>query len=221
VLPLVEVIKGAKTNDLTVATAFDLARKLKKTGILVKDAPAFLVNRVLTKMLVDCLTMVDEGATFQQVDDALLALGLPIAPFDLLALVGPAVALHVGETLNSAFGPERFPLNANFRKLVEAKKIGVYLPQNKTRKVDPEVEKLWVKTGQREFRPEEIRERVLNNLAREVDLILKEKVVHSSRDVDLGMIMGAGWPFFMGGITLYLDMAGITPKVLQKVFFSF
>ena len=221
VLPLVEVIKGTKTNDLTVATAFDLARKLKKTGILVKDAPAFLVNRVLTKMLVDCLTMVDEGATFQQVDDALLALGLPIAPFDLLALVGPAVALHVGETLNSAFGPERFPLNANFRKLVEAKKIGVYLPQDKTRKVDPEVEKLWVKTGQREFRPEEIRERVLNNLAREVDLILNEKVVHSSRDVDLGMIMGAGWPFFMGGITMYLDMAGITPKVLQKVFFSF
>ncbi len=78
-----------------------------------------------------------------------------------------------------------------------------------------------MKTGQREFRPEEIRERVLNNLAREVDLILNEKVVHSSRDVDLAMIMGAGWPFFMGGITMYLDMAGITPKVLQKVFFSF
>ncbi len=76
VLPLVEVIKGEQTNDLTLATAFDLAKKLKKTGILVKDAPAFLVNRVLTKMLVDCLTMVDEGATFQQVDDALLALGL-------------------------------------------------------------------------------------------------------------------------------------------------
>ncbi|HBZ54626.1 MAG TPA: 3-hydroxyacyl-CoA dehydrogenase, partial [Syntrophobacteraceae bacterium] len=221
VLPLVEVIKGTKTNDLTLATAFDLAKKLKKTGIMVKDAPAFLVNRVLTKMLADCLTMVDEGATFQQVDDALLALGLPIAPFELLALVGPAVALHVGETLSSAFGPDRFPLNANFKKLVDAKKTGVYLPQNKTKKVDPEVEKLWVKTGQREFRPEEIRERVLNNLAREVDLILNERVVHSSRDVDLGMIMGAGWPFFMGGITMYLDMAGITPRVLQKVFFSF
>ncbi|HAA02671.1 MAG TPA: 3-hydroxyacyl-CoA dehydrogenase [Syntrophobacteraceae bacterium] len=221
VLPLVEVIKGTKTNDLTLATAFDLAKKLKKTGIMVKDAPAFLVNRVLTKMLADCLTMVDEGATFQQVDDALLALGLPIAPFELLALVGPAVALHVGETLSSAFGPDRFPLNANFKKLVDAKKTGVYLPQNKTKKVDPEVERLWVKTGQREFRPEEIRERVLNNLAREVDLILNDKVVHSSRDVDLGMIMGAGWPFFMGGLTMYLDMAGITPRVLQKVFFSF
>ena len=222
VLPLVEVIKGAQTNDATLVTAFDLAKNLKKTGILVKDAPAFLVNRLLTKMLVDCLTMVDEGATFQRIDDALLALGLPIAPFELLALVGPAVACHVIETLNSAFGPERFPLNANFKKLVvDAKKPGFYLPRHKTKKVDPDIEKSWERTGQYEFRPEEIRERVLSGLAREVDLILNEKVVHSSRDVDLALIMGAGWPFFMGGVTMYLDMAGITPKVLQKVFFSF
>ncbi len=62
---------------------------------------------------------------------------------------------------------------------------------------------------------------MLSNLAKEIDLILKEKIVDSSRDVDLAMIMGAGWPFFMGGITMYLDMAGVTPKVLQKVFFSF
>jgi 3-hydroxyacyl-CoA dehydrogenase/enoyl-CoA hydratase/carnithine racemase len=222
VLPLVEVIKGVQTNDATLATAFDLAKKLKKTGILVKDAPAFLVNRVLTKMLVDCLTMVDEGATFQQIDEALLALGLPIAPFDLLSLVGPAIAHHVTETLNGAFGPDRFPLNANFKKLVvDSKKPGVYLVQNKSKKSDPDLESSWERTGRYEFRPEEIRERVLHNLAREVDLILKDKVVHSSRDVDLAMIMGAGWPFFMGGVTMYLDMAGITPKVLQKVFFSF
>ena len=221
VLPLIEVIRAEKTNDLTLATAFDLAKKLKKTGIAVKDSPAFLVNRILTKMLVDCLALVDEGATFQQVDDALLTLGLPMAPFDLLSLVGPPVAYHVNETLNRSFGPERFPLNDNLRRLVEAKRPGIYLPNGKTRRVDPEVEKMWVKTSQRELRPEEIREKVLSDLAREIDLILKEKVVFSSRDVDLAMIMGAGWPFFMGGITMYLDMAGITPKVLQKVFFSF
>ena len=220
VLPLLEIIKAGKTNDLTLATAHDISKKLKKTAILVKDAPAFLVNRVLTRMLVDCLTLVDEGAGFQQVDDALLALGLPMAPFELLSLVGPAVAHHVTETLNRAFGSERFPLNANFKKLVEAKKPGFYLAGGKTRKIDPEVEKLWVRRGDKEFHPEEIRERVLSNLARETDLILKENVVRSSRDVDLAMIMGAGWPFFMGGLTMYLDLAGITPKVLQKVFFT-
>ncbi|MGA7878818.1 MAG: 3-hydroxyacyl-CoA dehydrogenase family protein, partial [Desulfoferrobacter sp.] len=220
VLPLVEIIKAEKTNQAALATAFGLARKLKKTGILVKDAPAFLVNRILTRMMVDCVSLVDKGATFQQVDDALLALGLPMAPFDLLALVGPPVALHVNETLNHAFGSERFPLSENFAKMVESKKSSVYVPNSKTRRVDPELEKFWVKADQKEFHPEEIQQRILSNLAREIDSILQEKVVASSRDVDLAMIMGAGWPFFMGGITMYLDLAGITPKVLQKVFFS-
>lgn len=221
VLPLVEIIKAEKTNETALATAFELARKLKKTGILVKDAPAFLVNRVLTRMLVDCLSLVDEGATFQQVDEALLGLGLPMAPFDLLALVGPPVAYHVNETLNRAFGSERFPLSDNFRRMVEAKKPSFYVPNSKVKRVDPEVEKLWVKKEEADLHPEEIQVRVLSNLAREVDSILKEKVVASSRDVDLAMIMGAGWPFFMGGLTMYLDLVGITPKVLQKVFFSF
>lgn len=221
VLPLVEVIKTPKTSDVTLATAFDLAKKLKKTGVLVKDAPAFLVNRVLTKMLVDCLSMVDEGASFEQVDEAMLALGLPMAPFDLLALVGFPVAYHVTETLNRAFGPERFPLNANFKKLIDAGKTSIYVPAGKTKKVDPDVLSLWEKRENREFHAEEIQETVLSNLAREIDLILKDGVVASSRDVDLAMIMGAGWPFFNGGITMFLDMAGITPKVLQKVFFSF
>lgn len=220
VLPLVEIIKAEQTSQETLATAFGLARKLKKTGILVKDAPAFLVNRILTRMLVDCVSLVDQGASFQQVDDAMLALGLPMAPFALLALVGPPVALHVNETLNRAFGSERFPVSDGFAKLVAAKKPSIYLPNSKTRRVDPEVEKLWAKSDKREFYPEEIQKTVLSNLAREIDSILQEKVVASSRDVDLAMIMGAGWPFFMGGITMYLDLAGITPKVLQKVFFS-
>ncbi len=220
VLPLVEVIKAPKTDVVTLATAFDLARKLKKTGVLVKDSPAFLVNRILTKMLVDCLEMVDEGATFEQVDEALLALGLPMAPFELLGMVGFPVALHVIQTLNRAFGPERFPLNANFKRLVEAGKRSIYLPGSKVKKVDPEVLQLWQRKAERQFHAEEIREWVLSDLAREIDRILREKVVAGSRDVDLAMIMGAGWPFFMGGVTMYLDMAGITPKVLQKVFFS-
>src|SRR5512139_1060319 len=80
VLPLVEIIRGDKTNAPTLSTAFSIAKTLNKTGILVKDAPAFLVNRILTKMMVDCLELVDEGADFQAVDDALLGLGLPMAP---------------------------------------------------------------------------------------------------------------------------------------------
>lgn len=221
VLPLVEIIRGEKTNALTLSTVFSIARTLNKTGILVKDAPAFLVNRILTKMMVDCLELVDEGADFQAVDDALLGLGLPMAPFDLLGLVGPAVASHVLETLNHAFGPQRFPINANLQRLSQEKKAAVYVGEPPNRRVDPEVKALWQKRGKREFRREEIVERVLTNLTKEIDLILQEGVVADTRDIDLAMIMGAGWPFFMGGITMYLDMAGYTPKVLQKVFFTF
>jgi 3-hydroxyacyl-CoA dehydrogenase/enoyl-CoA hydratase/carnithine racemase len=221
VMPLIEIIRAERTSQQTLATALDLTGKLKKTGILVKDSPAFLVNRILVRMLVDCLAMVDEGADFVQVDQALLALGLPMAPFELLDLVGLPVAFHVTETLNHAFGPGRFPLNSNLKAMVEAKKAVFYLRDDKMKRIDPEVEKLWVKSGRKDFHPEEIRERILSNLAREADFILNEKVVDSSRDVDLAMILGAGWPFFMGGVTMYLDLVGITPKVLQKVFFSF
>jgi len=141
-----------------------------------------------------------------------------MAPFDLMALVGPAIAYHVNCTLHDQLSSERFPINENLKRVVEAGKRSIYLPN--TKQVDPEVEKLWIKKANRQFHDDEIKDIVLSNLAKEIDLILQEKVVNSARDVDLAMIMGAGWPFFMGGITMYLDMAGITPKVLQKLFFD-
>jgi 3-hydroxyacyl-CoA dehydrogenase/enoyl-CoA hydratase/carnithine racemase len=219
-MPLVEVIKAEKTSDLALATAFDLAKKLRKTGILVKDSPGFLVNRVLLRNLCDCIAMVDQGAGFEQVDDALIELGLPMAPFELLEMVGLPVAFHVNETLCRAFGPERFPLSQNFKRLIEAGQPRIYAQGGRSRKVDEAVERLWVKEKNRTFHAEEIREIALSNLARETDLILKEKVVAGPKEVDLAMITGAGWPFFMGGLTMYLDLTGIAPKTLQKVFFG-
>ncbi|MGO9568804.1 MAG: 3-hydroxyacyl-CoA dehydrogenase NAD-binding domain-containing protein [Desulfomonilaceae bacterium] len=218
VLPLLEIIKGEKTDDVTLATAFECAKKIKKTAILVKDSPAFLVNRLLTKLISDCFEIVDEGADFTQVDDAALMLGLPMAPFELLGLVGPAVGFHVGETCHKAW-PDRFPLNEHFRQLVEAKIPGIYQGMGPGKQVLPKVAEIWKDKGDKEFVKEEILDRLLTNLTFEIDLILKEKVVPDPKDIDTAMIMGAGWPFFNGGITLYLDVTGYTPKVLQKVFF--
>ncbi|HQN18420.1 MAG TPA: 3-hydroxyacyl-CoA dehydrogenase NAD-binding domain-containing protein, partial [Syntrophobacteraceae bacterium] len=160
VMPLIEIVRSEKTSAQTLATAFDLSARLKKTGILVKDSPAFLVNRTLVRVLVDCLSLVDEGAGFEQVEEALLALGLPTAPFELLDLVGLPVALHVMETLNQAFGRDRFPLNASLQTMIEANKAAFYLRDGKTIRIDPELEKLWVRSGKRHFHPEEIQERV-------------------------------------------------------------
>jgi len=144
-----------------------------------------------------------------------------MAPFELLGFVGPAVAAHVLETLNRSFGSQRFPVNQNLQRMVEANIPGVYVGEPPNLRVNPALKDLWQKKGEKDFRKEEITERVLTNLTREIDLIMEEKVVGDTRDVDLAMIMGAGWPFFMGGVTMYLDLAGYTPKVLQKVFFTF
>ncbi|MFH0822478.1 MAG: 3-hydroxyacyl-CoA dehydrogenase NAD-binding domain-containing protein [Pseudomonadota bacterium] len=218
ILPLLEIIKGDKTNDLALATAFDCAKKIKKTAILVKDSPAFLVNRLLTQLLSDCFQMLDEGATFDQIDEAALSLGLPMAPFDLLGLVGPAVAFHVLETCHGAW-PERFPLNKHMKKMVEAKIPQIYQGMGPGKQLDPRVAEIWSDKGDKVFVKEEIRDRLLTNITKEVDAMLREKVVRDPKDIDTAMILGAGWPFFNGGITLFLDVEGYTPKILQKVFF--
>jgi len=221
ILPLLEIIKGQKTDDVTLATAFECAKKLNKNAILVKDSPAFLVNRLLTKLMADCFQIAEEGASFQQVDDAALMLGLPMAPFDLLGLVGPAVAFHVLETLHKAW-PERFFVSERLKKMVDAKVGSIYQGMGPIpgKKLDPKVEEIWKDRGDKEFVKEEILDRLLTALTVEIDLILKEKVVGDPKDIDTAMLLGAGWPFFNGGVTLYLDMVGYTPKVLQKVFYT-
>jgi 3-hydroxyacyl-CoA dehydrogenase len=216
VMPLIEIIKGGSTAQTANSTAFDLCRHFRKTGVLVKDSPAFLVNRILIRMLTDCMALVDKGAGFRQVDEAVLALGMPMGPFQLLGLVGPAVAYHASKTLNRAYGPDRFPLNENLGKIVEAGIRTFYDSSEPDGRILPAVEELWTKFWEGEFNAEQIRERVLAGLAREIALILEEKVVSSPKDVDLAMILGAGWPFFMGGITMYLDLHGISRKVLNR-----
>jgi 3-hydroxyacyl-CoA dehydrogenase/enoyl-CoA hydratase/carnithine racemase len=218
VMPLIEIIPGEKTDAQILADAFECAKKLRKTAILVKDSPAFLVNRIFTRFMGECVKMVDEGAEFEQVDEAALSLGLPMAPFDLLGMVGPVVAFHVVETLHDAW-PDRFPVSEYMKKMVEARIPSIYQGGGPGKKIHPKVAEIWKDKGDKEFVKEEIVDRLLTALTYEVDLILKEKVVPDPKDIDTAMLLGAGWPFFNGGITFYLDVEGYTPKYLQKVFY--
>ena len=102
-----------------------MAKALKKNAVLVKDAPAFVVNRLLTRLMGEVTKAVDEGTPIEVADTALRPLGLPMTPFALLQLVGPAVALHVAETLHEAFG-DRFRCLTQPAALVAAKKPGIY-----------------------------------------------------------------------------------------------
>ena len=207
-MPLVEVVRGAATDDATAATALAVGQALKKNCVLVKDAPAFVVNRLLTRFLGEILACVDEGTPFEVAEHAPDPLGLPMSPFFLLQLVGPAVALHVGETLAAAY-PDRFGVSPKLRALVAAGKTAVYRPDLS---VDESVAAL-LAGGDRPSTAEEVRERALEALAEEIRLMLDEGVVAGPEDIDLCMILGAGWPFHLGGITPYLDRTGIAEKV--------
>ena len=197
VLPLLEVVRTPATDDATLATAFAVAGGLRKSGVLVKDAPAFVVNRLLLRLMTEVLVTVDEGTPLEVADHALDPLGLPMTPAELLGLVGPPVALHVNETLHAAF-PDRFPVSATLRAAV-----------------DPAVA---AAPGSAASTPEQVRGRALDGLAAEARLMLDEGVVSAPEDIDLCLLLGAGWPFHLGGLLPYLDRAGVSERVTGRRF---
>ena len=217
VLPLLEIVRAPATDEETLATAFQVAKTLKKNAVLVKDSTGFVVNRLLLRLMAEIFAAVDEGTPVPVADAALRPLGLPMSPYVLLQLVGPAVALHVVESLHAAFG-DRFPVSSNLQALVAAKKLGIY---NWTPEGDPyvsdEVAELLV-IGDQPSTAEQVRDRALNALAEEIGLMLAEEVVAAPMDIDLCLILGGGWPFHLGGITPYLDREGVSERVLGRRF---
>jgi 3-hydroxyacyl-CoA dehydrogenase/1,4-dihydroxy-2-naphthoyl-CoA synthase len=193
VLPLVEIVRTTHTTDEQLATAWDVVKKLKKRGVLVADAPAFVVNRILTRMTTVLMDALEHGNTVEETDEAALSLGLPMAPSVLLQMVGPRVANHVLETLHDAF-PDRFPLSPTLASFAEGKDE-IVLAGDARRTVD------------------EIRDDALEAIADEVRHLLDEGVVGAAADVDACLILGAGYPFFLGGITKHLDQTGVSERI--------
>jgi 3-hydroxyacyl-CoA dehydrogenase/enoyl-CoA hydratase/carnithine racemase len=215
VLPLVEIVRGPATDEETLATALAMAKPLKKNAVLVKDAAGFVVNRILLRWMAEIFAAVDEGTPIEIADAALRPLGLPMPPSLLLQLVGPAVALHVVENLHAAFG-DRFPVSPNLRALVASERPGIYdwTPDGEPY-VSDETARLFT-VGNQPSTVEEVRERALNALAEEIGLMLADGVVAAPMDIDLCLILGAGWPFHLGGITPYLDGEGVSERVLGR-----
>ncbi|SCF30359.1 3-hydroxyacyl-CoA dehydrogenase [Micromonospora viridifaciens] len=211
VLPLLEIVRGERTDDVTLATAFAVGKQLKKSSVLVKDAPAFVVNRLLTRFLGTVFAAVDAGTPLDVADSALDPLGLPMRPLALLQLVGPAVAYHVGGTLHTAF-PDRFGVSENLKRIADAGQPIVVDDQ-----INAEVAKLLV-VGDQPLTAEQVRQNALDALAQEIRLMLDEGVVAEAQDIDLCMILGAGWPFHLGGVTPYLDRTGTSERVTGQRF---
>ncbi|MDX3850684.1 3-hydroxyacyl-CoA dehydrogenase NAD-binding domain-containing protein [Streptomyces sp. AK02-01A] len=218
VLPLLEIVRGERTDDASLATAFGVARKLRKTAVLVKDAPAFVVNRILTRFMGEIQNVIDEGTPVAVAERAVEPLGLPMSPLVLLELVGPAIGLHVSQTLHRAF-PDRFTVSENLAAVVKAGKRGFYVYDSGQPELDPEVAALLTQ-GDVVLTEKQTRDRVLAAVAQEIGLMLDEGVVAEAQDIDLCLITGAGWPFHLGGITPYLDREGVSERVNGKPFLA-
>jgi 3-hydroxyacyl-CoA dehydrogenase len=196
VMPLVELVRAQETDDVALATAWDVTQKLRKRGVVVRDAPGFVVNRVLTRMTVALMEALEHGNTVEETDEAVLRLGLPMAPSVLLQMVGPRVAYYTLETMHEAY-PERFPLSPTLRAYAEGKDE-IVIVEDAPRSV------------------EEITEYVLESLADEIWHLLEEGVVAEAADVDTCLLLGAGFPFFLGGITKHLDASGVSERVVGR-----
>jgi len=200
VLPLVELVRTPATDDASLTTVWALTKKLRKTGVLVSDAPAFVVNRVLARQSSVVTAALDHGNTVEETDEAVLRLGLPMAPSVLLQLVGPKVANHVRHTLHEAW-PDRFPLSATLESLAEGGEQVIV--EHAPRSVD------------------ELHQAVLEAVADEVRHIVDGGVVAEAADVDTCLLLGAGFPFWLGGITKHplvaqrLEEWGVLPRDYQ------
>jgi len=166
VLPLVEIVRTPRTTDEQLATAWDVVARLRKRGVIVADAPGFVVNRVLTRMTCVLRDALASGSSIEETDEAILSLGLPMAPSVLLQLVGEDVVQHVVETMHAAW-PDRFPLEPS---------------PGAGRTID------------------QIRDDSVEAMRDEVEHLLADRVVADAADVDACLILGAGWPLFLGGL---------------------
>jgi len=225
-MPLVEVVQATETSDEALATAFAITKKLRKTAVLVADRPGFVVNRLLVLVMGKVVEAIENGTSVEVADTALAPLGFPMPTFELFDLVGPAVGLHVLTSLREDLG-DRFPTSPGLEKLVaDGTRVVLDRPAPGLPKpVDPAIQAVFgeaLPAGEqgRQGTPvldaAGVLDSVLTALTVEVGHMLDEGVVAGPQQIDLCMILGAGWGFHTGGITPYLDRAGYSTKVLGR-----
>lgn len=223
-MPLVEIIRGSKTSDETIATVVSYATKLGKTPIVVNDCPGFLVNRVLFPYFAGFQLLVNEGVDFQFIDKTMERFGWPMGPAYLLDVVGIDTAHHVGDVLAEGF-PDRMQATerTSIDVMYENERYGQknnkgYYQYTLDRKGKPkkaadesvyELLKDVQKEGTKEVSKEEVIERLMIPMIIETARCLEEDIVATHNEADMGLIMGLGFPPFRGGALRYADTLGL------------
>jgi 3-hydroxyacyl-CoA dehydrogenase/enoyl-CoA hydratase/carnithine racemase len=212
VMPFLEIVRPASASDEAVATAFEVAKKIKKSAVQCADTPAFIVNRMLTRFNGAGIEAIRHGNSFREVDEAYKQLGLPMGPFELFGFVGIKVAYHTAETLHEAF-PDRFPLDDNFARIAELDVNGIYDWANGGEPFQQILDLVEVDRSLGKLSAEQIQQNALTAAADEARIMVDDGAVADARDIDTGMLLGAGFPFFLGGICRHLDQTGVSEKV--------
>ena len=220
-MPLLEVIVTPSTDRDAVVTAVAYGKRLGKTVIVVNDAPGFYTTRTLSAYMNEAGRLLDEGATIEAIDTALLDFGFPGGPITLLDEVGIDVGGKVGLVLSEAFGARMAP-SESLRRVVESGrtgrkgKQGFYLYDEEGRKaaVDASVYQLLPHGPQRRgIDAAEICQRCVLAMVNEAARCLEEGVLRSARDGDVGAVFGIGFPPFRGGPFRYVDSVGAVTLV--------
>ncbi|MGO1769717.1 MAG: 3-hydroxyacyl-CoA dehydrogenase NAD-binding domain-containing protein [Microbacterium sp.] len=216
VMPLIEVVRTPQASDEALSTAYVVAKKLRKNAIGSSDAPGFIVNRLLAKVMGEAARAVDAGTPLTDVEDAFAPLGLPMGPFELIDLVGWKVAAHVQDTMARHF-PDRFHASENLHALAE---VDDPLERDKKGRIVGWSKKAAkaISVGSSPTPAEDVLRGVQDELAREIRIMLDEGVVPEVEDIDLALILGAGWPLIDGGATPYLDRVGASERAAGSAF---
>ncbi|VTU39975.1 fatty acid oxidation complex subunit alpha FadB [Variovorax sp. PBL-E5] len=231
VMRLVEVIRGSRTSDAAVSTAVAHAVAMGKSPVVVKDCPGFLINRILTHYTCAFLQVVADGADFVQVDRALEAFGWPMGPALLQDVVGMDTGAHVVDVISAGYPDRMPPLAHNALKLMVSRGrlgqksgLGFYRyetdPAGKPRKrlaedshallaeVQPQ--------GTRHFDDAELVERLMLPLVLEAGRALEDGIVGSAAELDMALLLGVGFPAYLGGALHYADWLGMPAVIAQS-----
>jgi 3-hydroxyacyl-CoA dehydrogenase/enoyl-CoA hydratase/3-hydroxybutyryl-CoA epimerase len=221
-MQLLEIVKTSEASELAVATALEFGKRLGKIPIVVKDRAGFYTTRILSAYMNEAINLIDEGATIDDVDGAMVEFGFPLGPIMLLDEVGIDVGVKIARVIYEAFG-ERLKPSPNMDRLIEdgrmgkKNKKGFYTYTNKTKTVDKTVYNFFnFKQARESFLREEIQERLSLGMINEAVLCLEEGIIRNPRDGDIGAIMGLGFPPFLGGPFRYIDSIG-ADLVLNKL----
>ncbi len=227
-MPLVEIVQGKASSEAAVATAVAYAHAMKKTPVVVKDGPGFLVNRVLMAYTGAALRLIADGGDYLAIDRAMVAFGWPMGPSHLQDVIGIDTGSHVADVIGAGY-PQRMPpierdalkLMLSRGRLGQKSGAGFYRhgrdeAGRPVREVDPEVAGLLATLqpgGPRTFTDEEIVDRLMLPFIVEAAHALQEGVVSTPAELDMAMQLALGCPAYTGGPLKYADWLGLDEVV--------